>query len=293
MEPTPLTRRIATRIVEHIRGEQLPVGARLVERTLAAQLRVSRSPIRSALRLLEQDGVVAVTGKGGYTVLRGPAELPEATAEEDTGTVENMYLRIAADRLDGNLPNRVTESGLARDYDLTPAQLSRILQRINAEGWIERLPGYGWQFQPTLTSQQSYEDSYRFRLTIEPAAILEPNFALDREAILEVRDQQQRLADGDIWHIGNAELFDLNSTFHETVMQCSGNTFFIDSLHRIDRLRRLVEYRRSLPRDRAIIRCREHIAIADLLLEDRREEATELMRTHLSTVSAEKVAVGE
>ncbi|MFH9815069.1 GntR family transcriptional regulator [Streptomyces sp. NPDC017230] len=50
--PTPLTRRTAARIVEHIVAEGLAVGTRLVERVLADQLKVSRSPVRQALRLL-------------------------------------------------------------------------------------------------------------------------------------------------------------------------------------------------------------------------------------------------
>ncbi|MBK1783921.1 GntR family transcriptional regulator [Prauserella cavernicola] len=291
MAPTPLTRQTAARIVDHIRERRVPPGTRLVERTLAEQLRVSRSPVRSALRLLADDGVVGVAGTGGYTVLRTADELPPARPDADADYTERLYLRIAADRLDGRLADRVTENALARDYNLTSGQLTRILRRISAEGWIERLPGYGWEFQPMLTSQKSYEDSYRFRLVVEPAALLEPDFALDREAVEKVREQQRRLVDGEIWTIGNAELFDLNSTFHETILECSGNTFFIDALKRIDRLRRLIEYRRSLARDRAIVRCREHVEIADLLLAGRRAEASDAMRRHLGTVSAEKVTV--
>ena len=284
MAPTPLTRRLAARIVDYIREERVPAGSRLVERTLAEHLNVSRSPVRTALRLLADDGIVGVAEKGGYTVLR--TDLGDVEAGEDVD--EALYLRIAADRLDGVLPDRITENRLSRDYDLTPAQLARILRRINAEGWIERLPGYGWQFQTTLTSLQSYQDSYRFRLVIEPAAILEPTFVLDRPAIEKVRAQQQELVDGAIRTVSGAELFDLNSGFHEAVIECSRNTFFIDSLRRIDRLRRLIEYRRALPRDRGVIRCQEHVDLADLLLADRRAEASEYLRRHLSTVGVEK-----
>lgn len=292
MAPTPLARQIAARIVDYIRDEQAEPGARLVERTLADHLRVSRSPVRSALRLLQDDGIVAAADRGGYTVLRAGDQLDDIAPPDDTDDDERFYLRIAADRLDGELPDRITENALARRYELTPAQLGRILRRMNAEGWLERRPGYGWEFQQTLTSLQSYEDSYRFRLVIEPAAIREPTFVLDRRALEQVRAQQQELVDGRIWSIGNAELFDLNSSFHEVIIGCSGNTFFIDALQRVDNLRRLIEYRRSLARNRAIIRCREHVVIADLLLTDDPDAAAEYMRVHLSTVSKEKVSGG-
>jgi DNA-binding GntR family transcriptional regulator len=291
MAPTPLTRQIAARIVDYIREEQAPRGTRLVERTLADHLRVSRSPVRGALRLLQDDGIVAPAERGGYTVLRTADQLDDVAAADDgeADADERIYLRIAADRLDGELPDRVTENALARRYDLAPAQLARILRRINAEGWLERLPGYGWEFQHTLTSLKSYDDSYRFRLIIEPAAIREPGFVLDRRAVEQVRAQQQELVDGRIWSIGNAELFDLNRSFHETIIGCSGNTFLIEALTRVDNLRRLVEYRRSLARDRAVVRCREHVAIADLLLTGDLAAAAESMRVHLDTVGREKV----
>lgn len=287
--PTPLTRRTAARIVDHITGSGLPVGTRLVERNLAEQLKVSRSPVRQALRLLADDGVVAPAERGGYVVaLTGEALTSAAAASPADDDTEESYLRIAADRLSGELPDRVTEKTLAQRYRLTPGQLAHTLRRIAVEGWIERLPGYGWEFQPMLTSIEAYEASYRFRLTIEPSAVLEPGFRLDREALEAVRAEQQRLVDGEIWDIGNARLYDLNSRFHEVVMACSHNSFFIDALRRVDRLRRLIEYRRSLLRDRAAVRCAEHVEIADLLLSGRREEAAARLREHLSTVGDEK-----
>jgi len=263
-------------------------GTRLVERELAEHLRVSRSPVRGALRLLADDGVVAPGEGGGYVVRQAPDALSTRARPGPTCADDELYLRIAGDRLDGVLPTRVTEAALLRRYDLTPAQLTRVLRRIAGEGWIDRLPGYGWTFLPMLSSLASYQDSYRFRLVIEPAAILEPTFELDRPAIEKVRQQQQDLVDGGIWTIGNAELFDLNRSFHEAVIECAQNAFLTDALGRVDTVRRLIEYRRSLPRDRAIVRCREHVALADLLLAGDRPAAAEAMRDHLATVGVEK-----
>ncbi len=194
MTPTPLIRRVAAGIVGRIRDQQLPPGTRLVERELAEHLRVSRSPVRGALRLLEDDGVVALGEAGGYVVRQEPASLPAQSRQHaPTPDDEELYLRVAGDRLDGALPDRVTEAALARRYDLTPGQLAGLLRRISAEGWIDRLPGYGWAFRPTLNSLAAYRDSYRFRLALEPAAVLEPTFRLDRPAIERVRRQQQDL----------------------------------------------------------------------------------------------------
>lgn len=284
MKPTPLIYQLASQIAAHIEASGYGNGHRLSERGLAELLRVSRSPVRSALRLLRERGLVDVSEQGGYLIVDPDLSLIadlEAHPSED----EQVYQRIADDRVTGKLPEKVTENELLRRYQLTRARLTRILRRITNEGWIDRLPGHGWVFLPVLTSLQAYEDSYRFRLLIEPAAILEPRYELDRAALERCRRQQQWLVDGGISRISGAKLFDLNSGMHEVIIACCHNTFFIDALKRIDRVRRLVEYRQQLDKARAIERCREHIHLLDLLLEDKRQEASRFLARHLTELS--------
>lgn len=286
---TPLVNQLAAQIVEYIREHQWEPGTRLVERRLADDLKVSRSPVRGALKILEQEGVVGPAERGGFVVLAAGHELP-APPVDDGPEREAIYLRVAEDRLNGDLADRITENELSRRYDLTKSALAELLRRMSSEGWIDRLPGYGWEFLPMLTTMKMYEDSYNFRLVIEPAAMLETTFVLDRPALEASRDAQQRLVDGDIWTVSNAELFDLNSRHHEVMIACSNNAYFIDALRRIDRTRRLIEYRRTLKRDKSIIRCREHVQIANLLLDGDNARASALMYRHLATVSVEKTS---
>jgi DNA-binding GntR family transcriptional regulator len=284
---TPLVNQIAVQIVEYIRSKRLEPGTRLVERRLADDLRVSRSPIRGALRLLEENGVVGPAERGGFVVLESPDDVLSPDVG-DPGRREETYLQVAEDRLNGELPDRITENELIRRYDLTRSELADLLRRMSKEGWIDRLPGYGWEFLPMLTSERAYRDSYNFRLVIEPAAILEPTFVLDRAALEASRDAQQRLVDGEIWTVSNAELFDLNSHHHEVIIGCSRNIYFIDALQRIDKTRRLIEYRKTLQREKALVRCREHVQIANLLLDGDNARASSLMYRHLATVGVEK-----
>lgn len=287
---TPLVMQLAAQIADFIRAEAVAPGTQLVERALAEQFRVSRSPVRRALAVLQQSGHVEANGRrGGFLVCATAMAAPAPPRAQAWDEDETAYLKIAEDNLEGRLPEKVTDSKLARDYGLSRAQLRRVLARIANEGWIERLPGHGWSFQPMLKSMQSYQDSYRFRLAIEPAAILEPGFVLNRDALLACRAQQQELVDGRIWEVSNPALFDLNRAVHESIISCSRNVFFIDSLKRVDRLRRLIEYKQSLDRAYAAIRCAEHVALIDLLLEGQREEAAAFMRRHLTSVSIEKM----
>jgi DNA-binding GntR family transcriptional regulator len=80
---------------------------------------------------------------------------------------------------------------------------------------------------------------------------------------------------------------------HEALMECSRNAFFIESLRRVDRLRRLIDYRQMLDREVARDRCREHVEILDLVLSGRNEEASVSLRRHLSDLRGLKTVARE
>lgn len=269
-------------------GELKP-GDALAERVLAERLDVSRSPIRQALRILEDKGQVVPREDGGYTVATAP-KLPalEILTHSSVDDIEPIYLKIAEDRLEGRLPDKISESDLMRRFDLTKAQLSAILQRIVHEGWIERLPGHGWRFLPILTSPETYDQGYRFRILIESAALMEPGFKVDELALRRCLAEQQELIDGAVEWASPAQLFDANARLHETIAGFSGNVFIVESLKRINRLRRLMEYKKVVDREAAARRCKEHKVLIELLLNGQREAACDFIRLHLRDAAREK-----
>lgn len=281
MDATPLAEQLSTRIVDDLRRNGAVEGTRLVERTLAGQLGVSRTPVRAALALLVEAGTVRRDGRGHVL-----AQLPPAG--QDAGQEEAAYLAIAGDRLDGELGERVTENALMRRYGLGAGQLQQVLRRIASEGWAEPAPGYGWRFREVLTSSDAYRQSHRFRLIVEPAALLEPGYRVDVAELTARRAEQVALADGRAAQVSVPELFDLNSRFHEVLVAGAHNPFLMDSVARVNRLRRLQEYRRTLRPARAQVRCAEHVAIADLVLDGRLAEASALLGEHLGGVAEEK-----
>jgi DNA-binding GntR family transcriptional regulator len=162
------------------------------------------------------------------------------------------------------------------------------LRRITQEGWIERLPGHGWQFLPMLDSDAAYDQGYRMRILLEPAAILEPTYRLDQDGLTRCRAEQQALVDGAIGRASPAQLFDANARLHETIAAACGNAFILEALRRLNRLRRLMEYGKAVDRSAAARRCREHLTLIDLLLADQREAAADFMRLHLRDAAREK-----
>jgi DNA-binding GntR family transcriptional regulator len=97
IENPDLVDRVYLRLRRAIHDGTLPPGERLVERQLADRLGVSRAPVRDALHLLEQDGLVASTGRRGKMV----ATLSAQDAWEVyslRSELEAMALRLAAER---------------------------------------------------------------------------------------------------------------------------------------------------------------------------------------------------
>jgi DNA-binding GntR family transcriptional regulator len=132
-----------------------------------------------------------------------------------------------------------------------------------------------------LTTPDSLLQSYRLRLALEPAALLEPGFKLDRKIIAQCRETELRLLNGGIATASADELHDRGVRFHESLVEASGNPFFIDTIKRANRVRRLLSYRSMTQRERYPEHCRQHLHLLDLLEHDKNEEASEFMREHL------------
>lgn len=68
IENVPLRIQVADRLRKAILSGKLPLGSSLVEATLADQLNVSRAPIREAIQILENDGLVETIAYKGKRV---------------------------------------------------------------------------------------------------------------------------------------------------------------------------------------------------------------------------------
>jgi GntR family transcriptional regulator of vanillate catabolism len=85
------------RLRELILSGELPAGTRILEVPLAERLGVSRTPVRTALVRLEQEGLLEGLPNGGYRV-RHFSDHDVRDAIELRGTVEGLAARLAAER---------------------------------------------------------------------------------------------------------------------------------------------------------------------------------------------------
>ncbi|MDM0113241.1 GntR family transcriptional regulator [Variovorax sp. J22R133] len=85
------------RLREMILAGELAGGARIAEVAVSEMLGVSRTPVRSALMRLEQEGLLEALPNGGYAV-RTFSERDVSDAIELRGTLEGLAARLAAER---------------------------------------------------------------------------------------------------------------------------------------------------------------------------------------------------
>ncbi|WAL84245.1 GntR family transcriptional regulator [Pandoraea sp. XJJ-1] len=278
-------RSIATQIVDLIQAEAMPVGQHLPAQMLADKLRISRSPVNEALALLHEKGVVVREPNRGY-FLAQPVPASSVTAAQELGLdetdiVTSTYFRIADDLLRGQLPEEFSEQLIRTRYGLTTTQLNAVLGRIREEGWAERKPGYGWQFSSMLTTPDSLIQTYRLRLALEPAALLEPGYKLDAKVLERLRAAELHLLDGGIETDTAYQLHERGVRFHESLVEASGNPFFVDTMRRVTRVRRLLSYRSMQDRARYKPHANQHLEILELLARERNEEASAMLYAHL------------
>lgn len=275
------THTIASQILILLHDEQTPVGAHLAAQKIADRLRVSRSPVNQAFKELCEEGVVVRQENRGYFLARDLSDYAPAPQAPEPDAVSRAYFAIADDLLKGSLPMQNTEAALRTRYALTASQAQALLARIANEGWATRKPGYGWEFSSMLTTPSSLLQSYRLRLALEPAALLEPDYHISQATIDRCRAAELHLLNGGIRTDSADQLHDRGVRFHESLVEASGNPFFIETIKRVNRVRRLLSYRSMQDRKRYREHCEQHLEILALLEQGRNQLASEALREHL------------
>jgi DNA-binding GntR family transcriptional regulator len=278
---TNLQARLAGRILIHARERGFGPGAWLSENALAQTFGVSRTPVRGALAVLSQRGLLNVVPRRGYVLKRAVREQDLEPYADFASEDDKLVQRMAADRVAGSLPDQVSEADLMRRYGVARGALARVLNGLVQENVIERRSGNGWRFLPALDATQLHEDSYRFRLLIEPACVLEPTFRVDKARAQRLRQTHVALLADGLEKLSGSKFFELNAEFHEFVAACSHNRFLEQAVINQNRLRRFFSYIAVPALERMRVACSEHVAILDRLLAGEREHAATLLWRHL------------
>lgn len=289
MKANELQVKVAKEIIAMARRERYAANQRLVASSIAEVLGVSRSPVKTALGLLANMGIVEHDKNRGFFLAKPADELKDVLEGFGNGTEDELYQKISDMHLVGELPEDVNEAELMRLFDVSRSTLRKCLSRILQEGWVERNTGRGWHFLPVVDSAEAYEESYYYRIVIEPAAILSPNFEPDTEELEKLIEEQKYISSDGYAYMTAQELFDANTKFHESVIAWSGNRFMLQSIKRLNQLRRLVEYKQIRKRSSRKGQSSEHLEILLFIREMDYLKAASLMRRHLEGAKKTKV----
>ena len=199
---------------------------------------------------------------------------------------------MARDALQWGNGASLTIAELSKRYNKPRANIQKIVDRAALEGWLLRAAGHKWTITLGITSEDDYAKFYRFRETIEPAAILEPDYCVNETELSALLSLQERLAAGDMKGINAYDLFEINTELHETIVSWSGNPFYLDALQRSNTSRRLIEYTKVMNSQRIDIFAKDHIKLLQSLSKSNFKLAAQLMRQHLNAARKIKTKAG-
>lgn len=136
--------RVIVALRKMIASGELTDGARIAEIATAERLGVSRMPVRTALRTLEQEGLVVRLGARGYAA-RGPTATQIDGAIEVRGVLEGLAARIVA--------SKPLAPGLTRQLDACLKIGDALFEKGHLEeGDLERFYSYNLAFHDLLVT---------------------------------------------------------------------------------------------------------------------------------------------
>jgi len=127
----PLGHRVAAALRRAILGGRYKAGERLIEDRLSAEFKVSRVPVREALKTLAAEGLVALLPRRGARVAGWSREFALELVEV-RATLEGLNARLAARRHDPEVVARLRDV-LERGFAAAKAGSATDLARLNGE----------------------------------------------------------------------------------------------------------------------------------------------------------------
>lgn len=272
---------LSKKVLDCLRREGVKPGFHIREQWLADALGVSRSPVRNALKQLESFGIVQLKPSRGFFLTAEPGSEAFEEANLPQPETERIYAQIVSERFANLLGDQVSVADLVRRYGVGRSAINKVLARMQEDGLVEKSSGHNWIFGPALNDESAYQESYRFRLLLEPAAILEPGFSLPaKQLALLRRTHEDAIATGPS-DVPIQRLLDIDAGFHNALADACGNRFIAQSIRQQSRLRRLSEYQKYIASDRLTASLQEHLGILDSLRRNAHDEAARRLADHI------------
>jgi DNA-binding GntR family transcriptional regulator len=272
---------LVRQILDILRHEEASAGFHIREQWLADALGVSRSPVRTALKQLEALRVVrSALNQGYFLEIEAASEAFREIALPESET-DRIYRLMASERFANLIGDQVSVGALVKRYGVSRAFVLKVLARMQEDGLVEKTAGHGWVFGPALNDEAAYLESYRYRLLIEPAALLEEAFTLAAPSVERLKRSHREMLEGAVFTAPLTRLFDVDAEFHQALAAACGNRFLSQAIGQQTKLRRLSEYEKYAPRERLMDSFAEHLSILEAIERGDRRAAAASMRAHI------------
>ncbi len=301
----PLFLAAAETIRLNIASGKLAPGTVLLESALADLMAMSRAPVKKALALLEQDGMVGRFEGRGYVVGKGGAGVPLKRLD-----VRDLDLDLTpVTEGDQNVPNwaridedveaelsrclifgqyRVVEKMLADTYGVSRTVARDVLGRLQERGIVTKSATSRWMVKP-LTAQ-AIRDRFELRVILEVAALKTAAPRIDKAAL---RDLVARIGgyERSGQSIDKDEWFAITNDFLDIVVLSTPNedlAAYISANRKTLQASQRALFSLGMPGDKASIV--ELRMVADLLLVDAVPSAATLLESHLTKLLDRTIA---
>lgn len=284
---------------ENILSGVLPEGFVLLEGPIAAVMQTSRVPVQSALRQLQDEGLVHRFDGRGYLVGSGRADvvpirrdirelaldIPTVVDEalQTRGTWRHVYDQVeeevASCQIFGEF--RIVETELADHLGVSRTVVRDVLARLQERGLIRKSPSSHWIAGP-LTAR-TVSEKFQLREIVEPAALrlAGPHIRYaEVEALLEQIGNQPGIS---------SQV--LGDSFLELCIAQAPNTALVEMIRSNRLLLSAVDralIRLGLPRDEDTIE--QYQTLLDLITHHPIDSACEYLRYHLSITARRYLA---
>lgn len=259
----------------------MKAGSHLPEQAFSEACGVSRTPIRSAFKILEENEILSWRQEEGYFLNIGPSDGAADALRRLENAEDSLAHRILQDRTERRLDDIQSVSALVRRYSTSRGSVLNALKVLSRDGIVTQLPGRSWAFQPMVDSPKAIDESLDFRLNTEPQAILTPGFHMDSNRAGLMRNQMIDFLNAGVGDFKAAGFQVIDFEFHSLIAESSGNRFLRGSLVAHHRLRRVTQKGTSIPSFRLGQAMQEHLDILDSLERNQLELAADQMTVHL------------
>ncbi len=259
----------------------LRCGDHLPEQVFSEACSVSRTPIRSAFKMLESKGILEWRQERGYYLAIEDPEAVNSALSELEGVEGSLADRILADRADRRLSDIQSVSALARRYGTSRSAVLFALKVLDREGIVTQLPGRAWAFQPMIDSARALNESFEMRLVMEPLALTSPGFSLDGSKVAIIRGQMEAFLQLEDAAATAARFRRIDIDFHILIAEGTANRFVRSTLLAHHRLRQASKTGGVTPAYRMRKAMEEHLEILDSLDRKQNDLAADQLRVHL------------